>query len=110
MKFKPKRAEANVQAEFYGECKKSRIQCYLEYRSYWNGLRLGRWDAVIVKNDLIVAIVEVKGKKKTERERADWYDSKKGKLYCSSGVPVFLLCGMDEVGKTIQAILEMGGL
>lgn len=106
MKFiKPKYVpEANLQAEFYHECRLAHIKCFLEYRSRWNdGKKPGcHFDAVIVHKKNIVAIIEFKKRKKTKEERERWRNGKQSNKYKRYNLPIFLVTHVDEISETIN--------
>ncbi len=101
MKFKlPKRiSEANIQAEFYRQCKTNNINVYLEYKH-----EECRFDAVIYEYDKIVLIVEIKSYK---RKRKPNYGTKQMQKYEKYNIPVLLIGRMEEINKTIQYILNV---
>lgn len=106
MKFiRPKKyAEANVQGEFYHQCKMLGLRFCLEYR-YENCI----FDAVMINdNDDIYAIVEFK------REKNYAYTGRyKGKLtkqltkYSRYGIPVLVCVGYAGLSATLDKILEL---
>ena len=89
-------AEANIQAEIYLECKSQNIECYLEYRH-----ENCRFDLVIVKNDSIIGIIEVKKthhattKKKLKIQR---------EKYKRFGIPVHFCFHRGDIPYTMKII------
>lgn len=78
MEFKPRKlSEATLQAEFYHQCRLQGIECFLEYRAFWNGKSGSRFDAVIIKDNQIKAIVELKSRKNLEKAKI-WREKKRG--------------------------------
>ena len=103
MKFiKPDRiAEANIQAEFYHQCKLNGIECYLEYKHEHS-----RFDAVIIQNDEIEFIIEFKSYK---TDKAAKLNTKQLDKYRKYGVQIFVITRMETVYlfvNQIQAILR----
>jgi hypothetical protein len=97
MYFLPQRAEANLQAEFYHQCKLRSIPVFLEYRSIWNEMRGCRFDAVIHHRSRIIAIVEIKAPTLyPQRRRRLWGKTKQAAKYRSFGLPVFLLISESD--------------
>jgi hypothetical protein len=113
LEFKPRRlSETNIQAEIYRQCKANGIECFLEYRSYWNGIRGCRFDAVIVKDGMITTIIEVKSVRphRLEQRRESWKVSKQHKRYSQFGLPVYLVRCMDDVPPLISSLKTVGGI
>lgn len=97
MVFLPSKSEANLQAEFYSQCKVKGIPCFLEYSSYRNGYggtEFGfgaRFDAVLHYEGKIVALCEFKQSLNLAERRRTWVQGSQGLAYLSWGVTVFLL-------------------
>jgi|SRR5882724_5685095 len=95
--IKPKHlSEATVQAEIYSRCKESNIECYLEYR-YENC----RFDIIIVSNEKILGIIEVK--------RAHHINTKKQlkkqkEKYSISGLPIHICFCLGDIPHTMTVI------
>lgn len=95
----PKRLpEANILAEFYCQCKASGVHCVLEY-TYAHS----RLDAVIVKDGLIVAIVEVKS---YSNDRPPNTKTKQFEKYRRFGVPLFWITRVNQVPKVVSEIQD----
>ena len=103
---RPKRNEANIQAEFYHQCRINKINCCLEYR---HGHCV--FDVVILdeKKQNVLYIVEIK-----HWEWQRYYDitkskSKQFKKYRSFDVPMYLIHNFDLIAPTIADIkLKLG--
>lgn len=103
MKFiKPKyKTEANLQADFYHQCHTVHLHPYLEYS--YQGCR---FDCIIVDNDEIIAIIEVKRSpevavgQKAQRQ-LEAYN------YFSENTPVFLLTCKDDIHKIIAKVQKI---
>ena len=99
--IKPKyKAEANLQADFYHQCKTVRLYPYLEYS--YQGCR---FDCVVIDDGEIIAIIEVKripndNTEKTKRQ-LEAYN------YFSNNTPVFLLTHNDEIHTIISKIQKI---
>lgn len=108
MFFTPGRfKEANVQAEFYHQCVNNGINCYLEYRSAWNGLSGCRFDAVIHNHVEILAIVECKSIANSYRRKLrkqNWLSSSQYKKYSKFGVPIYLITCVEEIPEVINIL------
>lgn len=97
--FTPKyRAEANLQADFYHQCRTVGLHPYLEY-SYQHC----RFDCVIVDNGWIIAIVETKpspkhGRNRQTERQLETYN------YFSENTPIFLLTSNADIHKIIAKI------
>lgn len=86
--------EVNIQAELYHQCKLRGITCFLGYRVKRPGEHTCYFDAVILKDNRIACIVEVK----SHLERYTVPRSRKTKQfrrYSSFGIPVLYLTRMD---------------
>ena len=103
MKFiSPKSRKSAVwQAKFFSEIEKRGIQCELEYRV--DRLVI---DAVVVKNDEIIALVEAK---RTPCKNNRWWKTKQCERYSKLGIPVFLINSQESVDKTVQEIEKIYG-
>ena len=101
MKFTPKKriSEANIQAEVYYRLKRLGINCYLEYKH-----EHCRFDMVIVNDDDIIAIIEFKSRIK--KIGIINTQSRQYNRYLSYGLPIIYCTCMDEVDKTVIAILK----
>jgi len=99
MKFKkPDRiAEANIQAEFYHQCKVRGIECYLEYKH-----EQSRFDAIITEEEYIRFIVEFKSYKTNKKGKTKTRQLDKYRQY---GLPVFLITRMEQIDRVIASIL-----
>src|SRR5271169_7045453 len=82
-------AEANIQAEFYHQCKLIGLECRLEVTT-----PVGRLDAVILAPGLqrVLAIVEVK------REAAS-FEQRQIERYKTLGVPVY---GLKNAARALK--------
>ena len=98
MKFKlPKRiSEANIQAEFYSQCKSNNINVYHEYK-----YEECRFDAVIYEHDKIILIVEFKSYK---RKRKPNYETKQIQKYKKYNIPILIVGRMEDVKRTVNYI------
>lgn len=94
----PKRLpEANIQAEIYRRCKELDIECYLEYKH-----EHCRFDIVIVRDELIIGIIEVKNSVRTKINKR----TRQYKKYSSYGVPLHYCLGQNYVDSTINQIIN----
>ncbi len=99
--MKPKyRTEANLQADFYHQCHTVHLRPYLEYTH--NGCR---FDCIVIEEDEIIAIVEVKRipkafNKQTQRQLETY-------RYFSDNTPIFLLTHKDEIHLIIAEIQKI---
>lgn len=96
MKFQlPSRlSEANIQAEFYRQCKDAGINIYLEYK-YQNCI----FDAVIYNNDEIEHIIEFKSYKTTKKPKIN---TKQLKKYSSFGIHIILITRMESISFVVD--------
>ncbi len=99
--IKPKyRTEANLQADFYHQCRTVHLFPYLEY-----GYQGCRFDCVVIDGDDIIAIIEVKRQNLANNEstqrQIEAYN------YFSENTPVFLLSHQDEIHKIISKIQKI---
>ena len=100
--FKPKYStEANLQADFYHQCRTVNLHPYLEYS--YQGCR---FDCVIVDKDEIIAIIEVKrspelGTGQQAQRQLEAYN------YFSENTPVFLLTCKNDIHKIIAKIQKI---
>jgi Holliday junction resolvase-like predicted endonuclease len=94
--------EANIQAEIYRQCKALQIECYLEYR-HLNC----RFDVVIVKENKIVGIIEVKKghhqttkkKLKAQKEKYAIFGMPLHVCFCSGDIPFTMKTITNWIGK-----------
>ena len=100
--IKPKyKTEANLQADFYHQCRTVHLLPYLEYSH--QGCR---FDCVVVDGDEIIAIIEVKRlpdaaqNTKTQRQLEEYN-------YFSENTPVFLLTHKDYIHEIIAKIQKI---
>ena len=91
MDFLPRRAEANLQAELYHQCRLRNIPIFLEYCSRWNDYAGVRMDAVIHKDGKIRALCEIKKSPNPEKRRRTWIEGRQGRSYKSWNLPIFLI-------------------
>jgi hypothetical protein len=89
-------SEANIQAELYHQCKLRGIKIYLEYRH--EGCV---FDAVIVRDFEIVAIVECKSYNSSDVPNLT---TKQYARYSSFGVPLFYIVNFKQVVPTLDQI------
>ena len=95
----PKRLpEANILAEFYCQCKAAGLNCFLEHT-----YRGSRFDAVIIKDDFIVAIVEVKSYSNTRPPNTE---TKQFEKYRRFGVPLFWITRLSQVSEVVKGIQD----
>lgn len=95
-----KMPEANIQAEIYRLCRNEGINICLEYT--FNNCR---FDAVIIKNGEIIAIVETKSRKKVNHKRL--LKTKQLLKYLSFGIPVILCASWNEIESAFYKIKEL---
>lgn len=88
----PKATESDVQAEFYRRCRNAGLEIHLEYRV--SGCR---FDAVIVRGDHIVAIIECKPRVERRQKQAIIREESQRTRYGSFGVPVIWVRGLEDV-------------
>ena len=102
MKFiKPSRiAEANIQAEIYHRLKLAHIDCYLEYKVK----KIGRLDIIILLNDEIVCIIEVKSYK---IQKDFNYDSKQIARYRQLNIPILGCGNLKDIDTLIVKIKKL---
>ena len=94
--FLPRRAEANLQAEFYMQCRLRNIPVFLEYSSRWNESPGARFDAVIHQAGKILALCEIKKSPDPRRRMMTWRFGRQGQAYLSWDLPVFLLLSVND--------------
>ena len=99
LRFRRKRIpEANIQAEFYRQCKNNGINVCLEYR--FSGCR---FDAVVYdQNKFIHFIVEVKSY--TDPNKKPNWNTKQIKKYKQFRTPVLLIVRMEGIKEAIEHI------
>lgn len=99
--IRPKRMpEANIQAEIYRYCRNNNISICLEYKK-----DNCRFDAVIIKNEKIIAIVETKSRKNIDHDRVK--RTLQYRKYKKYNVPIILCLHWSEIEKTCQTIANM---
>jgi DNA-binding MurR/RpiR family transcriptional regulator len=98
MKFEnPERiTEANIQAEFYHQCRLKGVECYLEYKH-----EQSRFDAIIIKNNDVVLIVEFKSYKTDKKGKTKTKQLDKYRQY---GIPVLLITRMNQIEQVIASL------
>jgi hypothetical protein len=122
---KPKRiSDEQVKADFYHRAKEEEFEVYVEYyatapyiedpeglfSSRGHKMRSCRFDAVIVDDGEIVAIIECKGE---PRDLPAWVTprtpsaSKQMRRYGSYGVPVLRIAGQTQIEKAISMIKDI---
>lgn len=100
-------SEATIQAEIYHQLKILGIVCYLEYPFniiYKGKARIVRADLVVVKNDNIVCVCEVKNH--------ILYNSPNKKTlqyhkYEILGIPFFYCMNVSQIGKCVSDIARI---
>jgi len=98
-------SKVSIQAELYSQCKERGFKCVLEY-TYENC----RFDAVIVVDKDIVAIVETKSLSDISILKERKFATKKInasdqlRKYTAYGVPVLLCLSRKDIGRTIYKI------
>lgn len=94
-------SEANIQAEFYKQCKDSGLSVYLEYK-----LGKSRFDAVIYNEttNRILYIIEIKSYK--DINRVPNIHSKQLFKYSQYDVPIILIGRKEKVKDAIKYILD----
>jgi len=104
-------SESQIQGMFYYQCQLAGIDVYLGYQiCAVHGIYARTWsvfDAVVLCEKDIVAIVEVKKREKNELERQIWAVRRQGTKYMSFGVPVILLCGVSDIVPTINKLKKL---
>lgn len=94
----PKRlSEATLQAEFYSECLRQHIGCFLEY-TYEDC----RFDAVIVYKGKIVFIIEIKSH--SRKYKLDEYGNPQIKKYERFNIPVITLTRKCDIIGLVKKI------
>lgn len=89
--------EANIQAEFYHQCKLNGINCYLEFTH-----GKCRFDAIIYNNEGVVRfIVEFKSYK---TNRPEIIDTGQIKRYSSYNIPVIMITRMQHIENVISKL------
>ena len=89
--------EANIQAEFYRQCKYNGINICLEYKHYKS-----RFDAIVYNdNKKIIFIIEIKSYKTNKSPKTK---TKQMKKYESYGVPVILITRLEQIEDVIDKI------
>ena len=93
--------EANIQAEFYMQCKLNNINCMLEYKT--SGCR---FDAIVYNNNLkIVAAVEVKSYSNQDYVNTNTRQIAKYKKVCKKyNIKLFLICNKKHIEEVITKI------
>ena len=99
MDFLPRRAEANLQAEFYHQCRSRDIPVFLEYCSRWNDYAGVRMDAVIHRAGKIIALCEIKKSPNPERRRRTWIHGRQGQGYKAWNLPIFLILAESDFNE-----------
>lgn len=89
--------EANVKFEIAYRIKQSGIQLALEYRIPRGNSRSDIFDIAIIRDDLVVGIIECK-----KRPRVRQGKSKQIKRYERYGTPVFLADGPDKIESAVE--------
>ena len=104
MKYvKPKKShEDNLKAELVKWSHQSGIRLHLEYSH-----KKCRFDAVVVREGEIIAIIEVKNWTKPEALRAKKKPTKQLKRYSSFGLPVFVLWSFGGVKKLVHKLKNL---
>ena len=103
MKLEIKRkkiTEANIQAEFYHQCRLLKIPCYLEFK-FGNS----RFDAVIYrpKTYEILIIIEVKNYIKPKKE----YNTLQFYKYKKYNLPIIVINNVDSIKESILQVLRI---
>ena len=91
-------AEANIQAEFYHQCRIREIDCLLEYKRGHC-----RFDIVILQDRQAICIIETK--RFGTRKRFE--DTKQFKKYNRYGVPVIRVSGFKDIIPTIHIVEKL---
>jgi hypothetical protein len=101
LEIKHRIAEANIQAEFYHQCKLNKIPCYLEYK-----IERSRFDAVIYeeKSKEILCLLEIKSYK-YEYDDAN-IDTKQCKKYSKYRIPLIYIVRMSDIEEVIKYLLK----
>jgi len=106
MKFiKPNRLhESNIQAEAYRQLRNNNIKCCLEYRIYCPEFNCNiQADIVIIKDSLILAIIECKSRKRNKTPNT------KGRQYLkyqSLNIPVVYCMDFNEAVNIMDIIKD----
>lgn len=101
MKFEPKNiSEGLIQCELYHRCREEGIEAYPEYYCKLDDGRGCRFDLVIIHDEEIIMIIEVKSRPKS-------YIPQKGKQYQKykqTGLPVIYCTNLDMIEHTMNLI------
>lgn len=90
-------SEANIQAEFYHQCKLATVKCYLEYT-----LDNCRFDAIIYnESNEIVFIVEFKSYKTFKPEITS---TKQIEKYKKHGIQIIMISRIEHVFDVVKKI------
>lgn len=89
--------EANIQAEFYHQCRLRQIKVFLQF-PYEDC----KFDCIVLDKSKkkILCVVEIKYRKTTKKN----YNTKQMKKYRNFDVPVFLVTSKEDIVKTIIEI------
>jgi hypothetical protein len=98
MKFNPNNRlpEANIQAEFYHQCKLNNIKCYLHYK-----IDHSVFDAIIIKDNTIIKIIEFKS---YVTNRDGKINTKQLKKYSQYGIPIVLITRLWQIQNVIDSL------
>lgn len=98
MKRRRNTAEANVQAEFYHQCRLLGLNCELEMST-----PVGRLDCAILSEDAdrLLCIIECK----REDRLIPMWETRQIKRYKTIGVPVHYLCSFSECEAMVRHII-----
>lgn len=98
--YSKKLPKANIQAEFYKQCKDNNINVCLEYK--YNNCR---FDAIVYdKYNFVWFIVEIKNYKHPKKGRITFKYTKQYKKYSSFHTELILITCMKEVKKYVKYI------
>ncbi len=102
--------EATIQAEFYHACKLANLECHLEHvvpKTQQISNKGCRFDAVIVVNNRIAAIIEIKKPNRKGRDPYWYVTTPKYKRYSQYGPPVLYVFGTKDIPFTLFKIKEI---
>lgn len=100
LKLKRKRiSEANIQAEFYHQCRTLSIPCYLEYKQDTSRFDAVIYDPITLK---ILIIIEIKNSKKSKVNE----ETKQFNKYKKFNIPIMVIRNSNDIKEAIVNILR----
>lgn len=94
--------EANIQAEFYMLCRKNGIQILLEVK-YQNC----RFDALVFKNDIPFAIIEVKNYSKKRSIKGLTSNGRQMQKYMKYNLPIIGVLSSKHIFSSFDKLLKL---